>query len=247
MIAALRELRRSMTRKNSKLKSQDIKALMAANCARLNISVARRLDRLDAYKRQIARYQRARTRKLSRVHPGKRLAIYTAICSGYDSIKLPNTLDPRLDYFLFSDRPAPATGVWQLRPVTYYHQDETRRARYVKTHPHLLLPDYDIAIWIDAHIMILGNIYPMIARFVASKSAVAAVPHPGRTSIYEELEACIQRKIDDSETMREQVARYRAMGFNHSDLIETNLMMFRLSDEGTRAFSRHLVARDRLL
>jgi hypothetical protein len=37
------------------------------------------------------------------------------------------------------------------------------------------------------------------------------------------------------------------MGLNHSDLIETNLMMFRLSDEGTRAFSRHLVARDRLL
>jgi hypothetical protein len=58
----------------------------------------------------------ARTRKLSRVR-GKRLAIYTAICSGYDSIKLPNTLDPRLDYILFSDRPAPATGVWQLGPV----------------------------------------------------------------------------------------------------------------------------------
>jgi GT2 family glycosyltransferase len=106
----------------------------------------------------------------------------------------------------------------------------------VKTHPHLLLPDYDIAIWIDAHIMILGNIYPMIARFVASKSAVAAVPHPGRTSIYEELGACIQRKIDDAETMREQVARYRAAGFDHSDLIETNLMMFRLPDQRARAF-----------
>jgi GT2 family glycosyltransferase len=236
MIAALRGLGRSMTRKNNKPQSQEIKALMAANCARLNISVARRLDRLDAYKRQIARYQRARTRKLSRVRSGKRLAIYTAICSGYDSIKLPNTLDPRLDYILFSDRPAPATGVWQVRPVTYYHQDETRRARYVKTHPHLLLPDYDIAIWIDAHIMILGDIYPMIARFIASKGVVAAVPHPGRTSIYEELGACIQRKIDDAETMRQQVARYRAAGFDHSDLIETNLMMFRLPDQRARAF-----------
>jgi hypothetical protein len=107
----------------------------------------------------------------------------------------------------------------------------------VKTHPHLLLPGYDIAIWIDAHIMILGNIYSMIARFVASKGAVAAVPHPGRTSIYEELGACIQRKnVDDAETMQQHVARYRAAGFDHSDLIETNLMMFRLSDERTRAF-----------
>jgi hypothetical protein len=112
MIAALRELGRSMTRKNSKPQSQEIKTLLAANCARLNISVVRRLDRLDSYKRHIARYQRARARKLSRVRPGKRLAIYTAICSGYDSIKLPNTLDPRLDYIPFSDTPAPATGLY---------------------------------------------------------------------------------------------------------------------------------------
>jgi GT2 family glycosyltransferase len=221
---------------SSELKSQEVRALLAANRAKMNMSVARRLDRLDAYKRQIARYQQTRARKVLRLLRRKKIAIYTAICSGYDSIKLPEILDSRLDYILFSDRPAPATGVWQLRPVTYYHEDETRRARYVKTHPHLLLPDYDIAIWIDAHIMILGDIYPMIARFVASKSAVAAVPHPGRTSIYEELEACVQRKIDDAETMREQVARYRATGFDHSDLIETNLMMFRLPDGRTRAF-----------
>lgn len=45
-----------------------------------------------------------------------------------------------------------------------------------------------------------------------------------------------QRKIDDAETMRAQVARYRAKGFDHSDLIETNLMMFDLKDERTKAF-----------
>ena len=221
---------------SSKPESQDIKALLAANRAKMDMSVARRLDRLDAYKWQIARYQQARTKKLSWLRRRKKIAIYTAICSGYDSIKLPNTLDSRFDYILFSDKPAPDTGVWQVRPITYYHQDAARRARYVKTHPHLLLDDYDIAIWIDAHIMILGDIYPMVASFLASKSPVGAVPHPGRTSVYEELEACIQRKIDDAETMREQIARYRAAGFDHSDLIETNLMMFCLPDERTRAF-----------
>lgn len=216
MIAALRGLGRIIARKNSKPKSQEIKALLAANLAKMNTIVARRMHRLDACKRQIARYQQARTRQLLRARHRKRLAIHTAICFGYDSIKLPQRLDPRLDYILFSDRPAPATGVWQVRPVTYYHEDETRRARYVKTHPHLLLPDYDIAIWIDAHIMILGNIYPMIARFVASKSAVAAVPHPGRASIYEELEACIQRKIDDA------VFRILVSGGHHPERFEVS-------------------------
>ena len=221
---------------SSKPESQDIKALLAANRAKMDMSVARRLDRLDAYKRQIANYQQARTKKLSWLRRRKKIAIYTAICSGYDSIKLPETLDPRFDYILFSDRPARDTGVWQVHPITYYHQDAARRARYVKTHPHLLLDDYDIAIWIDAHIMILGDIYPMVASFLASKSPVAAVPHPGRMSVYEELDACIRRKIDDAETMQEQIARYRAAGFDHSDLIETNLMMFHLPDKRTRAF-----------
>jgi GT2 family glycosyltransferase len=109
-------------------------------------------------------------------------------------------------------------------------------ARYVKTHPHTLLADYDIAIWVDSSIMILGDIHPLLDAFIESGEAVAAIPHPYRSSIDDEIEACIATRRDDVAVMREQVERYRAAGFQHQDLIESNLMIFDLAQHRVRAF-----------
>ena len=209
----------------------------ATNRAKLNISVGKRLSNIDTYKDQIAEYAKARaTKALEKKGDKKKIVIYTAISGGYDSIKLPEKLDPRFDYVLFTDTFALDTGVYQVRPITYFHEDATRAARFVKTHPHMLLEDYDIAIWIDANIIIQGDIHPLVEEFLASAKAVAAVPHPIRKSIYEELEACIQRKKENPKTMKEQIAHYRQAGFDHGDLIESNLMMFNLRDERVRPF-----------
>ena len=208
----------------------------AAGRARLNISVARRLSDIAAYKRQIAEYATARATKTSHPKDHKKIVIYTAISGGYDSLKLPEKPDPRVDYVLFTDTPTPDTGVYQVRPITYFHEDATRAARFVKTHPHMLLKDYDIAIWIDANIMILGDIHHLVEEFLASAKVVAAVPHPLRKSVYEEIEACIRSKKDDAKIMQEQLSHYRIMDFDHGDLIESNLIMFNLRDDRVRPF-----------
>jgi GT2 family glycosyltransferase len=209
---------------------------LSAGYARLNISVARRLSDIAAYKRQIAEYVTARATKTLEEKEDKKIVIYTAISGGYDSIKLPEKPDPRVDYVLFTDTPTPDTGIYQVRPITYFHEDATRAARFVKTHPHMLLDGYDIAIWIDSNIMILGDIHPLVEEFLASGKAVAAVPHPLRKSVYEELEACIRLKKDDAKIMQEQLSHYRIMDFDHGDLIESNLIMFNLRDDRVRPF-----------
>ncbi|WP_051331618.1 glycosyltransferase [Methylocaldum szegediense] len=217
--------------------TQDVAgALLAAAGRKVDRSVIYRLSHIDAYKGQISRYLAARAENISKEKDKKKIAIYTAIAGGYDSIKLPEKLDPRFDYVLFTDTPAPDTGVYKIRPITYFHEDVTRTARYIKTHPHVLLADYDLAVWIDANIMILGDIYPLIENFLASGKPVGAVPHPMRKSIYEERWACIRHEKDAPEIMHEQLARYRSQGFAHDDLIESNLLMFDLKDERTRNF-----------
>ncbi|MGP0565579.1 MULTISPECIES: glycosyltransferase [unclassified Nitrospina] len=207
---------------------------LLANIAKSNASIARRLARIDAYKKEIAEYRTWRGAVRSQL-PGKRIAIYTAISGNYDSVKLPETLDPRFDYFLFTDTPASDAGIFQVRPMTYFHEDKTRMARYVKTHPHMLLPEYDIAVWVDSNIMILGDIHPLIETFLASGRPVAAVPHPLRKTIHEELEACVKLNKDAPEVMEEQIAFYQASGFEHDDLIESNFMMFDLKNHRVRS------------
>ena len=211
-------------------------ALQTAAGEKMNLSIARRLSQSDWYKREIAEYFAAHASGNSQPGDHKRIAIYTAISGYYDSIKLPGKMDPRFDYVVFTDLPAPDTGVWQVRPITYFHADKIRAARFVKTHPHMLLDGYDIAIWVDSNIMILGDIYPLVERFLSSDKAVAAFPHPLRKSVYEELEACTQQNRGDPAAMQEQLARYRAAGFDHDDLIESNFIMFDLRDDHLKPF-----------
>ena len=206
--------------------------LGTANLAKLHISVSRRRAALGMFKNEIADYVGARTTQLRT----KKIVIYTAIAGGYDTIKLPEHPDPHFDYVLFTDTPAPDTGVYQVRPITYLDSDATRRARFAKTHPHMLLERYDIAIWVDSNIMVVGDIDPLIEKFLASGNAVGVIPHPQRTSVYEELEACIKLSKDEQSVMDAQIAHYRQLGFDCTDLIESNVMMFKLGDQRSRSF-----------
>ena len=203
--------------------------------ARLMISVLDRLLHIDRYKNLIDVYKKG-TNEISREDRKLKIAVYTAIVGDCDSIKLPHILDRRLEYFLFTDSPKPRSHVWNVRAITYVHEDNARSARFVKTHPHMLLDDFDIAIWIDSNIMILDDIYAIIESFLSSGATIAAIPHPIRKSIYEEYDSCVNRKKDESMIMHEQISNYRKEGFNHDDLIESNFMMFDVREETTLNF-----------
>lgn len=198
---------------------------------KIALSVQARLAGLSEYKRQIAAYQQARAYPGPAAPGALRIAVYVAITRNYDSIKLPEELDPRIDYVLFSDAPVPDCGVYQVRPIPYFNDDPVRRARFVKTHPHLLLQDYDIAIWVDSNIMLLGDFWPLIQSFIAAKKVVAGNYHPCRTSVYEEGKTCIKFGNDSPAIIRKQMKNYRRCKFEHHDLVETNVMMFDLREE----------------
>ena len=206
-----------------------------ASLARMNISVARRVTAIHRYKWRITEYAESRARRRDE-DDRPRIAVYTVILGGYDSLKLPEVMDPRLDYIVFADVPIPNTGVFHVRPVTYFCHDMMRVARFVKTHPHFYLPKYDVVIWIDASVMILGDIYPFVESFLASGKLVAAIPHPFRSTIHEEVEECIRAGLDDPAVMRAQVALYRQDGLGDTRLAETGFSMFDLRDSRTTAF-----------
>lgn len=191
-------------------------------------SVLKRLIDVDTYKQKVEAYKQAVANRDGRQ---PKIAIYTAISGNYDSLKLPEVLDPRFDYIVFSDNPMADTGVFEVRPMPYLHQDTTRSARFIKTHPHLLLEDYDLAIWIDANIMILSDIFPIIDEFMRSKKPMAAIPHPLRESVYEEADACIGRSKDEAGIITGQINNYKELDFSGQDLIESNFMIFDLKNK----------------
>ena len=118
----------------------------------------------------------------------KKFAIYTALIGGYDSIQQPKVIDDQFDYYLFTDDiQEKEIGIWKVRRVEYTNTDKTRIARYVKTHPHRLLPEYDATLWMDANVQIISSkIYDRFIYLSSSNIDVASIYHPFRDCIYDE-------------------------------------------------------------
>jgi GT2 family glycosyltransferase len=165
---------------------------------------------------------------------GRRIVFYTAIFGEYDNLLLPDRIDPDIDYVCFTDRPRNDYGVWQMRAAPYYHPDPTRIARWVKTHPHELFPDHDVAVWLDANIILKGDIHRHI-ELVASKGAhLGLIAHPHRACFYDEAEACKRLKKDSPKLIDSQVEQYRKAGLPlKQPLFETGFMVVPLKKRDT--------------
>ena len=159
-------------------------------------------------------------------HPN--FVIFSAIAKEYDSLKIPHFLDPKFDYILFSDSPQRETGIWQIRPIPFWNKDATRITRYVKLHPHVLFPDYSLAMWVDQNVLLLGDFEDEIKAFLATDLPIATFYHPTRTNIQDECLACMKLRKDNSEVLKQQLIRYHALNVDNFDLANTNVMLFNL-------------------
>lgn len=165
----------------------------------------------------------------------RKIVFYTAILGEYDNLLLPSRIDPDIDYVCFTDRPRNTYGVWQMRSAPYRHHDPTRVARYVKMHPHELFPDHDIAVWLDANIILKGDVRRYIEMVRHEKGALGLVPHPHRACFYDEAEACRQLGKDAAEVIQKQVDHYRERGLpTNQPLYETGFMVVLLQCSETR-------------
>ncbi|MBO7144838.1 MAG: DUF616 domain-containing protein [Salinivirgaceae bacterium] len=119
----------------------------------------------------------------------KNFVIYTAIVGEYDEISQPLVVDDRFDYILFSnDIKVPKVGVWRVRPINYYNVVQTKIARWVKTHPEELLPEYECSVWLDARIIIKSQyIYDKTVELYDSKNILSLQTNPDFNCIYKEM------------------------------------------------------------
>ncbi len=198
------------------------------NIAKVDASIARRLLDIENVVKSANEHRASKGRR--------KIAVYSACIGGYDALTPPEIFNDRFDYFIFVDEVVMDLGGYCARPATFTHKDATRTARFVKTHPHLLLGDYDIAIWVDANIVLLDDLNDAVEEFIRSGRPVAGAPHQHRSSVTEEFEACVERAKDDPDVIERQRVAYRSIGFDCSDLIETPWMMFNLRDSRVAGF-----------
>lgn len=161
-----------------------------------------------------------------------KVAIVTAVTGSFDPLKIPDVLDPDVDYICFSDKEIDGHGVFSYRPIEYQHDDKRRMARFVKTNLIRLLPEYDYIAWIDGNLFLRSSVHQWIEKLEASGLPIAAIPHPIRHSYLEEGEVAIRSKLDDADVIGKQLMKYSSIAeISDSRLIETNFMIFNARDD----------------
>ncbi len=169
-----------------------------------------------------------------------RKVIYTSIVGNYDSLPQPLAVDGSFEYVCFSNDIAEGrAGVWQVRPIPYSDKDVTRLSRYVKLQPHKVLGDYDVSVWMDANIRILGEeFYRIVNGRIESGSLMAMVPHPRRDCVYEEISRCYQDvRIGFRDALRQKRHLERECFPRHFGMMENNLILRRHNDPSVRKIS----------
>ncbi|GAB3537732.1 hypothetical protein GCM10027343_01650 [Noviherbaspirillum agri] len=159
-----------------------------------------------------------------------RYAVYTAMTGGYDQPVFHEKLDERFDYLLYTDSLVNDRGFWEVRAIEYANERTVRRARHIKVNPHKYLQQYDVVVWIDANVVIRGELDKYVDFALAHPNvAFFGIPHAQRNCLYDEGESVVAGKKDTREQVDVQLNRYRREGFPKGQgLIETNFFVANL-------------------
>lgn len=172
-----------------------------------------------------------------------RKVIYTAIFGGKDTL-IPAQAPEHWDLVCFTDAESDAlngyVGDWRIRRIMRITSEPRMMARDIKSRPHIWLPDYDVSIWIDGNIEIVGDMNFFIASALM-KNDMAVPSHlctkiDRRDSLREEVAAIIRLSKDDPKVVQRQYDSYISQGFPEHEvgLAATTQLARRHTDQVAR-------------
>ena len=158
-----------------------------------------------------------------------KIVIYTCLVGNYDSLPQPKVINNNYSYICFTNNlKFSKIGIWDIRPIPFYHENPTRMSRYVKLNPHLVLSEYDYSVYMDANLNIVDNdFYDIIENLVQNSILMASVAHPNRKCIYDEINECIKLARDDYFLLRKTAQFLRRKNYPVNQGLYENNLIFR--------------------
>jgi len=161
-----------------------------------------------------------------------KIIIYSANIGGYDDFKTPINYDKNVRYILFTDNKYFKSDIWEVCHLDFLKEplDNRKIARYIKTNPHLILPDHDISIWIDhCFTPSFNDSKDLLKKFSFTENKnIMIYKHSFRTCLYDEAKEVLIQKLDSPKIVNNQISRYREEGFpSNLGLFETGVIIRR--------------------
>lgn len=171
-----------------------------------------------------------------------KIAVYTALFTDdpdylYGDI-IPYTHDKAgVDYIAFTNSQYLKSDFWDVRQMDIWRSGRWT-ARKCKTSPHILLPEYDVWLWMDNEIYFTYDVKSLI-EYHLGKNDLAVHRHCDRNCLYEEVQATSHRNPmrDPIEKIIGQGEEYRKEGYPEQAGLYENGILFRANNERVEKFN----------
>lgn len=164
-----------------------------------------------------------------------RRLVFTCVFGGYDRVYPPVIQEPELDYVLVTDDASVRVPGWRTHAVDISVFPNAKAANlHYRALIHQELPFYDVSLYVDGNIRLIGKTSRFFEPFLASGKTLGVFPHPLRKTVTEEAAACIKaKKVREPQRVSAELAEYVADGFQDDQgLIETAIMLRNHRAEG---------------
>ncbi len=164
-----------------------------------------------------------------------KMVIYTCLTGGYDALIFHDYLNPECDYICFTDDEnmiaQGVIGQWKIMPLRFSEMNNSKNNRWHKMHPHLLFPNYQTSLYIDANVNFkTEKVFEYISK-LPLECYIAVPRHASRDCIYDEAKFVMENNIDTPESVLPLLEKYHEEGFpEHFGMGENNVIFRKHND-----------------
>lgn len=163
------------------------------------------------------------------------LVVYTCVFGDTDPLRDP-VRPGRTRFVCFTDQPV-RSKVWEIVQLPK-HDAPKRACRAYKQPSHLIFPEADATLWIDAQVVLTADPLDLMRRFTGEFTGFR---HHKRKRITDEAEAIIRAGKGKADAIHAQLAAYKADGWdtdaNPQQAITNGGFMLRRHTERVRRFN----------
>jgi hypothetical protein len=138
-----------------------------------------------------------------------RVCVYTALVGGYEMLnEQPAAAESNIEFICITDDPGLTSNTWRVEARTpVFDMDPIRSQREFKIRPHVHLPSYDAALYIDNTVILREKPESIFDRYL-HESPFTLFEHEARQTVLDEFLEMGRAGLDDQGRIFEQMNHY---------------------------------------
>jgi len=148
------------------------------------------------------------------------VVVFTAQFGRADLVMPPTSQVHGVEFLVLTDEPMRVPRPWRIREVEIPHgiSDPRLKNRWCKLHASEILADFDVSLYVDTHIQVVGDLGPLLGEFLRSGATVGLLRHPHSRSVEDEVARGVRTgrigRSDHAANWPTQLERHCAAGFS---------------------------------